>query len=181
MLIQRSLFLITLTFLGALFLGLLACGPAAPQDNEPPFTGVTAFPQEDATEEPAEEATETPTATPRPTVCLYEAESEVVEGGDPDKVVEVCIEKPPPGNPAYSGLDGHLASLARKHGNAVMRAEESGDDSTATQIGAELAGVFIWPVDDDGDTKARLKEFLDDSGVTTYSDSTYGDTENLRY
>ena len=65
--------------LKAFLIGILACGPRAPyQESEDRLSGVTAAPQDDATEEPqaTEEPTTPPTSTPAPsptplpTICL---------------------------------------------------------------------------------------------------------------
>ena len=66
-------------FLIGILIGILACGPSAPyQESEDRLSGVTAAPQDDATEEPqaTEEpttpptSTPTPSPTPLPTICL---------------------------------------------------------------------------------------------------------------
>ena len=57
-----------------LLTSMLACGTAAPQENELAFTGVTVAPQKDPTDTPDATAEPTPTPTltptPLPTTCL---------------------------------------------------------------------------------------------------------------
>ena len=145
MVMQRIALFIALTLLGALFLGLLACGPAAPQDNEPAFTGVTAFPKADATEEPTEEpkdATEvpeetptpTPTPTPMPTVCLtYE---------QPDGTIgEMCRVRPTSVPVEYRQLPGLLGQYALEY----KIAQEAPEGSAARQQAERIVEVQIWP------------------------------------
>ena len=84
MLIQRSLLCTALTILAALFLGLLACGPAAPHHEEKsqrptlaaapsqeeqrrPLAAGPAGQEQEETETPEPKETETPTSIPTPT------------------------------------------------------------------------------------------------------------------
>ena len=155
MLIQRMLLSIALTLLGALFLGLLACGPAAPQDIEPAFTGVTAFPQADATEEPAEEATEAPTATPRPTVCITV----------PPENHEACQSFPTkaPERPKLRGPEA--VNRVRAAEMEVRKARESSGGRSQRQVVDPTIRMNVYPVSNDDEVVAAITEVLDDADL----------------
>ena len=156
MLIQRMLLSIALTLLGALFLGLLACGPAAPQDTEPAFTGVTAFPQADATEEPTEEATEAPTATPRPTVCITV----------PPENHEACQSFPTkaPERPKLRGPEAE--NMVRAAEMEVRKARESSGGRSQRQVVDPTIDITVSAVSNDDEVVAAITKVLDDADLT---------------
>ena len=155
MLIQRMLLSIALTLLGALFLGLLACGPAAPQDTEPAFTGVTAFPQADATEEPTEEATEAPTATPRPTVCITV----------PPENHEACQSFPTKA-PERPKLTARAENMVRAAEMEVRKARESSGGRSQRQVVDPTIDITVSAVSNDDEVVAAITKVLDDADLT---------------
>ena len=154
MLIQRSLLFVAAALLGTLFLGLPACGPAAPQDTESTFTGGTTFPQADTTDEPADEATESPTATPKPTVCI------TVQPGNH----EVC-ESFPTSPPHRPKLTAEAANVVHSYEDEVRKAGERGGESTQRQVADPIVEIAVYPVSDDDEVIAAIAEVLDDANV----------------
>ena len=181
---RQGLPFIPLVFLGALFLGLLACGPAAPQDAEGEFTGVTAFPQEYATQKPTEEPqegseedsnneesegepagatvvpaetpTSTPTPTPRPTECATGLDSE----GNPFTICDTPPE-PPPQRPK---LVSRAYYIVTRYEDELKEAKEQGEATgIARQVVVPNFMGIVYPTTQED--IPGLREFLNDNNV----------------
>ena len=124
-----------------LLTGMLACGTAAPQENELAFTGVTAAPQEDptdtpdATAEPTSTPTPTPTPTPLPTICLdYQDRA--------GTLTQICRTKPDntPGE-YYKLASQTLQELAEEYDTEESTKGDSGSRGTRGTEGASSAAT----------------------------------------